>query len=97
MDGEDKIPWSGPSIEHREGFLQGMQRLTDRISESPPEEEPTVAVEEPSLAGHPDELKLEALIQQGNTQAAFFLARRLVAGGEGWVVPWLERIQATME
>jgi tetratricopeptide (TPR) repeat protein len=97
MDGEDKIPWSGPSIEHREGFLQGMQQLTDRISESPPEEEPTVAVEEPSLASHPDELKLEALIQQGNTQAAFFLARRLVAGGEGWAVPWLERIQATME
>ena len=35
MDGEEKKPWSGPSIDHRKAFLDGMQSLTERISTPP--------------------------------------------------------------
>ena len=37
------------------------------------------------------------LIEQGDMQSAFFLARRLLASGETWAEPWLEKIQAEMK
>ena len=46
---------------------------------------------------HPDEPKLAMLLEQGDVQAAFFLARRLLASGESWAEPWLERIQSEMK
>jgi tetratricopeptide (TPR) repeat protein len=93
MDGDETVAWSGPSIDHREAFLRGMQTLTDRIStvvEQAPET-PEEAQVEPS---HPDEANLRNLVEQGDLQAAFFLARRLVASGEDWAVAWIEDIQA---
>ena len=93
MDGEEKRVWSGPTVEHREAFLKGMQALTERISS--PETvfaEPPMPAEE--VKGHPDEIQLAALLDKGDVQAAFFLARRLVAGGESWAEAWLERIQS---
>ena len=95
MDGSEKQPWSGPSINHRKAFLEGMQSLTDRIS-TPTESTPVM--EEPTDAEpvHPDETKLSHLIEQGDLQAAFFLARRLLASGEEWADTWLENIQSQM-
>ena len=93
MDGEEKRVWSGPTVEHREAFLKGMQALTERISS--PETvlaEPPMPAEE--VKGHPDEIQLAALLDKGDVQAAFFLARRLVAAGESWAEAWLERIQS---
>jgi len=93
MDGEEKKAWSGPTIEHREAFLKGMQTLTDRIS-SPEEKraDPQNLTEENTA--HPDETKLATLLEKGDVQAAFFLARRLVASGESWAEAWLVRIQS---
>lgn len=95
MDGKENQRWSGPSIDHREAFLEGMQSLTDRISTSvdstTPMTEPTVEVDV-----HPDEAKLSNLIEQGDLQAAFFLARRLLASGEEWAASWLQQIQSQM-
>jgi hypothetical protein len=72
-----------------------MQSLTDRISTSvdstTPMTEPTVEVDV-----HPDEAKLSNLIEQGDLQAAFFLARRLLASGEEWAASWLKQIQSQM-
>ncbi|MBH34430.1 MAG: hypothetical protein CMB74_03160 [Euryarchaeota archaeon] len=95
MDGEEKKPWSGPSIDHRKAFLEGMQSLTERIS-SPAE--PIQPAEENSEENqvHPDEAKLANLIEQGDLQSAFFLARRLLASGEGWAEDWLVQIQSQM-
>ncbi len=95
MDGEEKKPWSGPSIDHRKAFLEGMQSLTERIS-SPAE--PIQPAEENSEENqvHPDEAKLANLIEQGDLQSAFFLARRLLASGEGWAEEWLVQIQSQM-
>lgn len=95
MDGEEKKPWSGPSIDHRKAFLDGMQSLTERISTPP---EPIEPAEEDSKESpvNPDEAKLANLMEQGDFQAAFFLARRLLASGEGWAEEWLAQIQSQM-
>ena len=94
MDGEVKQAWSGPSIEHREAFLKGMQSLTDRIT-THVEVEVNISSEEVQdvVKGHPDEEKLRSMVEQGDLQAAFFLARRLLASGEEWAQEWLDRIQ----
>jgi hypothetical protein len=96
MDGKEKQPWSGPTIEHRESFLERMQTLTNRVS-TPPEKEVIQTEDAPETHLHPDQLKLEQLIAQGDHQAAFFLARRLLAGGEDWAEPWLTQIQEAMK
>ena len=96
MDGKQKQAWAGPSINHRESFLEGMRVLTERISTP---KETTVAVDESEepIAEHPDQSKLAKLMEQGDHQSAFFLARRLLASGETWAEPWLEKIQAEMK
>ena len=97
MDGKEKVAWSGPTIEHREAFLKGMQQLTDRISTPEVAVTAQVPEAEPMETAHPDEAKLEQLMEQGDLQAAFFLARRLLASGEDWAEPWLERIQSQLK
>ncbi|MDP6200489.1 MAG: hypothetical protein QF531_06910, partial [Candidatus Poseidonia sp.] len=83
-------------VEHRSAFLEGMRSLTARIS-APTPAPITNVPEEEVIQRHPDEHQLEVLIEQGDVQSAFFLARRLLASGEDWAEPWLERIQAGME
>ena len=96
MDGEEVEPWSGPSIEHRDAFLRNMESLTERVSQSSQPVEETLAKQEEIATVHPDLSKLETLVAGGDTQQAFFLARRLVATGEEWAEPWLNRIQGEM-
>ena len=95
MDGKEKKPWSGPSIDHRKAFLDGMQSLTKRIS-TPAESIQSFEDDKEEDSAHPDEAKLSNLIEQGDLQAAFFLARRLLASGETWAEEWLAQIQAQM-
>ena len=98
MDGEDSVPWSGPSIDHREAFLKAMQALTERISTPvPPPGLSETATTDAEPFVHPDESRLQRLMDTGDYPAAFFLARRLVASGEDWAVSWLNQIQASME
>ena len=97
MDGEAQKPWSGPSIGHREAFLEGMKSLTDRISMPEKTAVSSAPVDDVESHVHPDEPKLAMLLEQGDVQAAFFLARRLLASGESWAEPWLERIQSEMK
>ena len=97
MDGEANKPWSGPSIGHREAFLEGMKSLTDRISMPEKTAVSSAPVDDVESHVHPDEPKLAMLLEQGDVQAAFFLARRLLATGKSWAEPWLERIQSEMK
>ncbi len=96
MDGKEKQPWSGPTIQHRESFLEGMRVLTERIS-TPNEAMNTDPQEIESPSEHPDKAKLTHHIEHGDYQSAFFLARRLLASGETWAEPWLEKIQSQMK
>ena len=95
MDGDEQRPWSGPSVEHRAAFLEGMRSLTQRISL--PTEPPASAEENETSTVHPDEHHLRTLTEQGDLQSAFFLARRLLASGESWAETWLEKIQSEMK
>lgn len=96
MDGKEKSGWSGPSVEHREAFLKAMQDLTARVS-SPMSVIPEVVSEPEELPVHPDEPLLLELIEKGDVQAAFFLARRLMANGETWAESYMTRIQQDLQ
>ena len=94
MDGEDVAPWSGPSVTHRDAFLENMVALTKRVST--PEEISIEEVEEETATVPLDQVRLEALIAGGDYQQAFFMARRLVANGENWAEKILREIQQKM-
>tara|TARA_B110001452_G_scaffold146949_1_gene122219 strand:- start:7189 stop:8208 length:1020 start_codon:yes stop_codon:yes gene_type:complete len=94
MDGKDASPWSGPSVTHRDAFLESMVALTKRVST--PEVIVNEVVEEEAVTVHLDRVRLEALIDAEDYQQAFFMARRLVANGEDWAEDILREIQQKM-
>ena len=91
MDGEDSIPWSGPSLQTRSDFLDRMQNLSQNVS-SVPIEEPL----EPEEVVDTELTRLENLIQAGEAAEAFFLARSLFTSGEEWAQEWMERAQSML-
>lgn len=99
MDGGETGPWSGPTVAHRQSFLASMEALTERVSAQEPGRLDTEArsqeVQPPIV--NQNEQRLSGLVEQGDIQKAFFTARRLVASGEAWAEPWLERILKHLE
>ena len=91
MDGEESIPWSGPSLETRADFLSRMQNLSQTVSVVPIEEE---EVEEEPVDV---ELKrLQDLIEAGEAAEAFFMARSLFTSGESWAEEWMLKAQSML-
>lgn len=91
MDGVEKQPWSQPTVEKRDQFLQQMVKLSQRVSK-PNLVEETVSVEnEEIVSAHPDLIRLQELINNEDFSEAFFLSRRLVAQGEDWAEEWLDK------
>lgn len=92
MDGDEKQPWSQPTVEKRDQFLQQMVKLSQRVSK-PNLVEETVSVEkeEEIVSAHPDLIRLQELINNEDYSEAFFLSRRLVAQGEDWAEEWLDK------
>lgn len=91
MDGDEKQPWSQPTVEKRDQFLQQMVKLSQRVSK-PNLVEETVSVEnEEIVSAHPDLIRLQDLINNEDFSEAFFLSRRLVAQGEDWAEEWLDK------
>ena len=92
MDGEESVPWSGPSLETRADFLEKMQLLSQSVSEVPVVEEAKGEVIESN-----SELKrLEDLIEAGEAAEAFFLARSLFTSGEEWAEEWMTKAQSML-
>ena len=92
MDGEESVPWSGPSLETRADFLERMQLLSQSVSEVPVVEETEGEVIESN-----SELKrLEDLIEAGEAAEAFFLARSLFTSGEEWAEEWMTKAQSML-
>ncbi|MBA46113.1 MAG: hypothetical protein CMB31_05950 [Euryarchaeota archaeon] len=79
LDGK-KIPWKPPDISSRTMFLDKMYELSkpSAIDETSVKQEP----EETSIPD--DEQILQKLLENGETQSALFLSRRLIANGEEW-------------
>ena len=92
MDGQDSLPWSGPSVETRADFLSKMQILSQTVSEVPVTEEIEANVEDIN-----QELKrLMNLIEVGDAAEAFFLARTLFTSGESWAEEWMVKAQSML-
>ena len=92
MDGEESIPWSGPSLETRADFLSRMQNLSKTVSVVPVEENEEVE-EEPVDA---DLKRLQDLIEAGEAAEAFFMARSLFTSGEPWAEEWMLKAQSML-
>ena len=91
MDGEESIPWSGPSLQTRSDFLDRMQNLSQNVSSVPIEE--SAETEE---VVNTELTRLENLLQAGEAAEAFFLARSLFTSGEEWAQEWMERAQSML-
>ncbi|HJM55198.1 MAG TPA: hypothetical protein QGI72_03015 [Poseidonia sp.] len=96
MDGAEETPWSGPSVTHRNAFLESMEALTKRVSNTVEVQVEVKEEKETIIDIHPDKVRLDEMIDGGDLQQAFFLARRLVANGEEWAENILEDIQKKM-
>jgi len=93
MDGEDAIPWSGPSLETRADFLVKMKTLSANISEVPTGEE---NMETNEIEIDSDLVRLQNLIEAGEAAEAFFMARSLLTNGELWAEEWMIKAQSLL-
>jgi tetratricopeptide (TPR) repeat protein len=91
MDGEESVPWSGPSLQTRSDFLDRMQNLSQNVSNVPIEE-----LSVPEEIVNNELTRLENLLQAGEAAEAFFLARSLFTSGEEWAQEWMERAQSML-
>jgi hypothetical protein len=91
MDGEEKQPWSQPTVEKRDQFLQQMVKLSQRVSKPKLVQENSRPEVEEIISIHPDLIRLQDLIKSEDYSEAFFLSRRLVAQGEDWAEEWLDK------
>ncbi len=96
MDGKEKTPWSGPSLETRNDFLQKMTKLSQTISTVSTDIiiQPEVIEE---VEDEPQLRKLKSLIESGDSAEAFFMARSLLTSGEDWAKEWMEKAQEMMD
>ena len=93
MDGEDAIPWSGPSLETRADFLGKMKTLSANISEVPTSQESMESIE---IETDSDLVRLQNLIEVGEAAEAFFMARSLLTNGELWAEEWMIKAQSLL-
>ena len=95
MDGDEQIPWSGPSLDTRSDFLDRMQKLTQSIQSIPVEsnnnQSTKLKQEDPQMT------KLRSLLEAGDSAEAFFMARSLVTSGEDWAREWMTKAQDMMD
>jgi hypothetical protein len=94
LDSGTRLPWSKPSIDVRDQFLERMQSLASRFIDSPEEIQEE---EEEEISVNKDEVELENFLAGEEFSAAFFLARRLVSRGEDWAQPYLEQAQTGLD
>ena len=91
MDGDEPVPWSGPSLQTRSDFLDRMQNLSQNVSNVPIDE--STETEE---VVNTELTRLENLLEAGEAAEAFFLARSLFTSGEDWAQEWMERAQSML-
>jgi len=85
--------WSPPVEDIRSKFLKKMEELAAEVSGAGIDE-----VSDDEVEGiDPDMVRLQNLLQAGDGEEAFFLARRLVAGGEEWARTYLEQATALLK
>ena len=87
-------PWSQPSIQARDDFLQRMQTLALEFTETT--EIIETVIEEVAETNN-EELELQSLLNRGEFSAAFFYSRRLVTRGEDWAMQYMELAKSGLD
>ena len=87
-------PWSQPSIQARDDFLQRMQTLALEFTETT--EIIETVIEEVTETNN-EELELQSLLNRGDFSAAFFYSRRLVTRGEDWAMQYMELAKSGLD
>ena len=93
MDGQ--AGWKGPDRDARSSFQKRMEILASKVSSASIE----VVSEEDESTEEVDRnlIQLEALLEAGDGEQAFFLARRLLVNGENWAQEYLDRASALLK
>ena len=87
--------WTPPVEDIRSRFLRRMEELAAEVSKTKSEEDDDSAEEEDNE--DQEMLRLQSLLEVGDAEQAFFLARRLLAGGEEWARPYLEQATTLLD
>ncbi len=87
-------PWTQPTIQARDQFLQRMQSLALEFVETAPIEDIVVENQDDL---NPEELQLQAMLNNGQHSAAFFLSRRLVTRGEDWAIEYMQQAKSGLD
>ena len=87
-------PWSQPSIQARDDFLERMQALALEFTE--PTEVIETVIQEIAVTNN-EELELQSLLNRGEFSAAFFYSRRLVTRGEDWAMQYMELAKSGLD
>ena len=87
-------PWSQPSIQARDDFLERMQALALEFTE-PTEVIETVIQDVGEINN--EELELQSLLNRREFSAAFFYSRRLVTRGEDWAIQYMELAKSGLD
>ena len=87
-------PWSQPSIQARDDFLERMQALALEFTE--PTEVIETVIQEIAETNN-EELELQSLLNRGEFSAAFFYSRRLVPRGEDWAMQYMELAKSGLD
>ena len=72
-----------------------MQSLALEFAEKSPIED--MVEEDHDTDVNPEELQLQAMLNNGQFSAAFFLSRRLVTRGEDWAIPYMEQAKSGLD
>ena len=88
-------PWSQPTIQLRDDFLQRMQTLALEFEK--PEDIDQSPIETASASLNKDEVELRSLLTNGKYSAAFFYSRRLVTRGEEWAIQYMEQAKTGLD
>ena len=88
-------PWSQPTIQVRDDFLQRMQSLALAFSVEAEIAEPIDENNDEDL--NRDEIELKSLLSNGEFSAAFFYSRRLVTRGEEWAIRYMDQAKVGLD
>ena len=87
-------PWSQPSIQARDDFLQRMQTLALEFNEPRAKIETVV---KDVVETNNEELELQSLLNREEFSAAFFYSRRLVTRGEDWAKQYMDLAKSGLD
>ena len=86
---DDNIEWTPPTENIRDKFLRRMEDLAKVVGKQESLDE-EIFDDEINVENQ-EQVRLESLLELGNSEEAFFLARRLLSSGEEWAREYMDR------